>query len=95
MNQATLIRFPYETLEAFGLKLLATTPISEEEAATLIKVLLDTNLRGLDTHGINMLPFYVKRYKNIVVSYKGIIVTVTVVIICLEISRHVRHKRIF
>ena len=65
MNQATLIRFPYETLEAFGLKLLATTPISQEEAATLIKVLLDTNLRGLDTHGINMLPFYVKRYKNI------------------------------
>ena len=65
MNEATLIRFPYETLEAFGRRLLATTPMPEEEAATVIKVLLDTNLRGMDTHGINMLPFYVKRYKAI------------------------------
>jgi hypothetical protein len=65
VNEATLIRFPYETLEAFGRKLLATTTMSEEEAATVIKVLLDTNLRGMDTHGINMLPFYVKRYKAI------------------------------
>ena len=65
MNQATLIRFPYEELEVFGRKLLATTPMSEEEAATVVKVLLDTNLRGMDTHGINMLPFYVKRYNAI------------------------------
>ena len=65
MNQATLIRFPYGELEQFGRKLLATTSISDEEAATLVKVLLDTNLRGLDTHGINMLPFYVKRYNAI------------------------------
>jgi len=65
MNQATTIRFPYEELERWGHKLLEKTPMSKEEISTVMKVLLDTNLRGMDTHGINMLPSYSERFKAI------------------------------
>jgi len=65
MTQPTLIRFPYEKLERWGHTVLKTTPMSEEEIQTVMTVLLDTNLRGMDTHGINMLPSYAKRYNAI------------------------------
>ena len=65
MNQAKDIRFPYEKLAAWGEKILATSGMSQEEAKTVMKVLLDTNLRGMDTHGINMLASYTERYKSI------------------------------
>ncbi|MBE6969327.1 MAG: Ldh family oxidoreductase [Ruminococcaceae bacterium] len=65
MNQAGMTCFSYEKLEAWGRSALETTPMSQEETGTVIKVLLDTNLRGMDTHGINMLPSYVQRYNSI------------------------------
>ncbi len=65
MAEATYIRFPYEKLQAWGEKVLSKTSMSEEEIKTVVKVLLDTNLRGMDTHGINMLGSYSERYKAI------------------------------
>lgn len=65
MEKATEIRFSYEKLAAWGKKVLATTGMSEQEIKTVVKVLLDTNLRGMDTHGINMLSSYSERYKAI------------------------------
>ena len=65
MSQNQNPRFPYEYLHAWGRKVLATTPMSEEEIDTVMTVLLDTNLRGVDTHGINMLPSYSERFKSI------------------------------
>ena len=65
MAQATHIRFPYETLQRWGKAVLSTTPMSAEEIDTVMTVLLDTNLRGVDTHGINMLPSYAERFKAI------------------------------
>ena len=65
MEQATYIRFPYEELQAWGEKVLSKTEMSQDEIKTVVKVLLDTNLRGMDTHGINMLQSYSERYKAI------------------------------
>lgn len=65
MKQAVQVRFPYEKLEDWGRKVLETTPMPKEEICTVMKVLLDTNLRGMDTHGINMLPSYAQRYSAI------------------------------
>ncbi len=65
MAEATYIRFPYEKLQTWGEKVLSKTPMSQEEIKTVVKVLLDTNLRGMDTHGINMLASYSERYKAI------------------------------
>lgn len=57
--------FEYEELEKWGLAVCKKTGISDEEADELIKVLLRTNLRGIDTHGITMLPSYAERYTKI------------------------------
>lgn len=65
MAEATYIRFPYAQLQAWGEKVLSKTPMSQEEISTVVRVLLDTNLRGMDTHGINMLASYSERYKAI------------------------------
>ena len=65
MAEATYIRFPYAQLQAWGEKVLSKTPMSQEEISTVVRVLLDTNLRGMDTHGINMLASYSERYKSI------------------------------
>ena len=58
-------RYSYEKLEAWGRTLLAKTPMSPEEAAVVMRVLLDTNLRGTDSHGINMIPSYANRFCSI------------------------------
>ena len=73
MKQAVEIRFPYEKLESWGHKVLETTTMSKGEIHTVMKVLLDTNLRGMDTHGINMLPSYTQRYNAI--DHRDITVT--------------------
>lgn len=65
MNQATEIRIPYEKLELWCKKILAESGMDSEEVDTVVKVLLAANLRGTDTHGINMIPSYASRYKAI------------------------------
>jgi len=65
MNQANVIRFPREKLESWARDLLAKSPMSEEEACTVAKVLVETNMRGIDTHGVNMLPSYSSRFSSI------------------------------
>ena len=57
--------FRYEELEAWGREICRVSGISEKEAGPLIEVLLLANLRGIDTHGITMLPSYAERYGNI------------------------------
>ena len=65
MSQLTEMRFPYETLDAWGRKALAKTDMSQEEIDAVMQVLLATNLQGRDTHGIHMLTSYAERYKSI------------------------------
>ena len=65
MKQATEIRIPYEKLESWCKKILAESGMDETEVNTVTKVLLSTNLRGVDTHGVNMIPSYASRFKSI------------------------------
>lgn len=65
MSQSQSPRFSYDDLKGWGRKVLATTPMSAEEIDAVMTVLLDTNLRGVDTHGINMLPSYAERFKAV------------------------------
>lgn len=65
MNQATEIRIPYQKLESWATGILAESGMSAEEVETVVKALLAANLRGTDTHGINMIPSYASRYKAI------------------------------
>lgn len=55
--------FTYEELKKWGRDVLALTEMSQEEIDDTIEALLLANLRGIDTHGITMLPSYAERYK--------------------------------
>lgn len=47
-----------EKLTAFCKELLVAVGVPEEDAITVTRVLIDTSLDGIDTHGISRLPVY-------------------------------------
>ena len=57
--------FEYDELKSWGLAVCKKAGISDEEAKILMEILLLTNLRGIDTHGVGMLPSYAERYTKI------------------------------
>ncbi len=57
--------FTYQELEDWGRAVCKRVGISDKEAGPLVEVLLLANLRGVDTHGITMLPSYAERYTKI------------------------------
>lgn len=44
---------------------LSTTDMNEEYREAIIDLLVSTNIRGVDTHGVNLLPSYVERYTTL------------------------------
>jgi LDH2 family malate/lactate/ureidoglycolate dehydrogenase len=58
------ITFAVDILQEFCTKLLAGTGVPWEEAEIVAKVLVDTSLDGIDTHGISRLPIYLTRLQN-------------------------------
>jgi len=65
MNQAQLMYFSYDRLKSWSIDALTACGMDREEAETVTRVLLEANLRGTDTHGVNMIPLYAKRYQAI------------------------------
>ena len=65
MKQAETIYFSYEQLERWCNTALTACGMSQKEAEVVTQVLLESNLRGTDTHGINMVPLYARRYQAI------------------------------
>ncbi len=57
--------FSQEELRAWGEAVCRGAGVEEAEIGPLLDVLLLTNLRGIDTHGITMLPSYMERFRNI------------------------------
>ena len=55
------IRCRVECLRPFCKGVLSQLGVPEEDAATFTDCLLFANLRGIDSHGIIRLPFYVRR----------------------------------
>ncbi len=54
----------HEVLESFAAKMLQKVGLNEENAAFCAKSLVDTNLWGIDSHGVLRLPIYTKRLKS-------------------------------
>src|ERR1700694_5893660 len=52
-----------EAAEAFGRRLLVAHGLPEEDAATVARCLVRADLRGVDTHGLQMLPHYLERVR--------------------------------
>ena len=61
MVEATAVEFPLDALRAFGERVYAHAGVPAADAATVVAVQLEADLRGVDTHGYQRLPLYVKR----------------------------------
>jgi len=56
-------QFPAERLEAFITAALTTLGLPEGDAATCAARMTESDLRGVDTHGIFRLPQYCRRIR--------------------------------
>jgi len=59
----TAVELPLDRLRAFGERAYAYAGLSEEDARTVVAVQLEADLRGVDTHGFQRLPWYVERLR--------------------------------
>lgn len=58
------IKVKYEKLRQFCINIFIKVGLSKEDAFIVADSLVFANLRGIDSHGIIRLPFYVKRLKE-------------------------------
>ena len=61
-------RVPYEALDDFTRRVLEHLGMPPADAATVTEVLSQTNLRGVETHGTDMLPIYVGRLRHGIIN---------------------------
>ena len=61
-------RIPYKVLDQFTRDVLIRLGVPEEDAQTTTAVLSQANVRGVETHGSDLLPIYVDRLRNDVIS---------------------------
>ena len=73
------MKFNEQTLADFGQKLLAAVQVEPAKAELVVKSLLGASLRGVDSHGIQLLPFYIEQIemKTIDIAADGHIVSVS------------------
>ena len=57
-------KVPVKVLEDYCKKVLMKTGMSEMKASIVTECLIEANLRGVDSHGIRLLPVYVKAIKK-------------------------------
>src|SRR5438045_6402090 len=59
--------------QEFAQRVLAGNGVPPENAAIIAKCLVQADLRGVDTHGINRLPSYMARIREGVLDPKGVL----------------------
>ena len=58
------MRVKLDGMRSLGLDMLKAAGAPEEEAETMMEVLVDTSLRGVDSHGVRAIPRYVKEMQK-------------------------------
>ncbi len=58
---ADQIRVDYQVLETFTVDLFRSAGLNQDDAAFYAQSLVDTNLWGIDSHGVLRVPIYIKR----------------------------------
>ncbi len=58
---ADQIRLDYQVLQAFTAELFRSAGLNQDDAAFYAQSLVDTNLWGIDSHGVLRVPIYIKR----------------------------------
>jgi LDH2 family malate/lactate/ureidoglycolate dehydrogenase len=62
-----------DAAEAFGRRLLVAHGLSEQDAATVARCLVRADLRGVDTHGLQLLPHYLERVRRGLINPRPIL----------------------
>lgn len=70
-QQESFITIPHKDALAFTTRLLTAHGVSPTDAATVADNLVSADLRGVDSHGINRLPSYIKRVQQGVLDPKA------------------------
>lgn len=60
----TAVRVPPDELRALVFDAFVSLGIPEEDAGAVADVLVDANLRGIDSHGFNRVPTYMERVRS-------------------------------
>ncbi|MCB9769214.1 MAG: Ldh family oxidoreductase [Candidatus Omnitrophica bacterium] len=58
------VRYPYQPLRVFCVDLLSAAGLRSEDAELVSAALVETNLRGIDSHGVARLPHYLRRIRG-------------------------------
>jgi LDH2 family malate/lactate/ureidoglycolate dehydrogenase len=58
------IKLPVASLRPFLESLFEVAGVPEEDARTVTDTFLETNLRGVDTHGVRLIPAYIRRLRE-------------------------------
>ena len=59
---------PAEKLRAFGEGVFQRVNVPKKDAKIVAEILVESNLRGIDTHGIYLSNLYVRRLKQGLIS---------------------------
>ncbi|KAK4112935.1 Malate/L-lactate dehydrogenase [Canariomyces notabilis] len=70
-ERAPPIRVKHEDAEAFVIELLEASGLSRKSAEIVANGLVQADLRGVESHGINRIPSYLARIRNGVLSPKA------------------------
>lgn len=70
-EQSEYISVSYDTVVAFTRRILSAHGVSAQDAAIVADNLVSADLRGVDSHGINRLPSYLKRVRQGVLDPKA------------------------
>ncbi len=63
--------FNPEKLRAFSARALAKVGVTREDAEITAKILVDTDLRGIESHGVaHLAPFYIRRIRDGLINVK-------------------------
>jgi LDH2 family malate/lactate/ureidoglycolate dehydrogenase len=65
MADVETVFLPEEKIRAWGRLVFKECGLPDNEAADVLDALVSSNLRGVDTHGINLARFYAERYKAV------------------------------
>ncbi len=68
MPELNVKRFPFETLKSFCKKAYERVGVPPEEAQIVADLLVRSDLRGVETHGVTRLPIYIQRLQKGYVS---------------------------
>jgi LDH2 family malate/lactate/ureidoglycolate dehydrogenase len=63
-TEAKTVRVRHEYAQAFAEAILQANGVSRDNAAIIASGLVQADLRGVDSHGINRIPSYMSRVRN-------------------------------